>query len=303
MVVLMLTPCQRLSHDEGVSPSGEDQPYERIKVRAMSPTIGGEVSGVDLNNLDDDTFAEIHRAFLDRGVLFFRNQDLSPEAQIEFARRFGEPEIYPFKAGNANFSPHPSGFDEIVRLEHDHARPGYENVWHTDVSWMVEPSLGSVLRAIELPDHGGDTLFADARQVYDSLHEGMKTWIDGLEADHDWLNTFGRRLDPDVLARFRAQHPGATHPVVRTHPETGRKSIYISPFVVHVRSLDALQSRALLDHLVTLISRPDFHCRFTWDLGSVAVWDNRCVFHYAVNDYYPKRRVMDRVTIAGDKPF
>ena len=107
MVVLMLTPCQRLSHDEGVSPSGEDQPYERIKVRAMSPTIGGEVSGVDLNNLDDDTFAEIHRAFLDRGVLFFRNQDLSPEAQIEFARRFGEPEIYPFKAGNANFSPPP----------------------------------------------------------------------------------------------------------------------------------------------------------------------------------------------------
>lgn len=277
--------------------------HATLDVRPMGPTIGAEISGIDLRDLDDETFSAIHDVFLDRGVIFVRDQELDPHEQIAFASRFGTPEVYPFKAGNANFSPHPSGIDEIVRLEHDADRPGYENAWHTDVSWMTEPSMGSVLYAIELPDRGGDTLFADTRALYRSLDPGFRSWLDGLEVHHDWLNTFGRRLDPETLAEFRSVHPGAVHPLVRTHPETGDKGVYFGPFVVSIVGLDSIQSAALLQHLTMLISRPEFQCRWTWEVGSVAVWDNRCVQHYAANDYYPNRRVMDRVTIAGDKPF
>lgn len=283
--------------------------YERIAVRRLSPTIGGEITSADggpvnLAELDDATFAEINAAFLDRGAIFFRDQELTPAAQVAFAARFGEPEVYPFKEGNANFSHHPSGLDTIVRLEHDADRPGAENAWHSDVMWMVEPSLGSVLYAKELPPVGGDTLFADCEAVYDSLDPGMQADLEKLTARYDWINAFGRNMDPETLARFRSIHPGAAHPIVRTHPETGRKIIYLSSaFLGNVIGKDIGQGRAIVAHIESLIARPEFQCRWTWQVGSVAVWDNRRVQHYAVNDYYPERRVMDRVTMAGDKPF
>jgi len=278
--------------------------YQRITVRNASPTIGGYVDGVDLGDLDDETFAEILDAFHDRGVLFFQGQDIDAEGQLAFARRFGTPEIYPFKAGNAVFSPSPAG-DEVVRLVHDGDRPGYENEWHTDVPWMVEPSMGSILRALEVPPSGGgDTLFSDCRAVYDSLDPSVQESLAELTVNYDWLNSFGTALEPEVLAELRKQHPGAEHPLVRTHPVTGRKAIYLSHiFFLSIGGVHPMHGRQILDHLTGLIARPEFQCRLTWDVGTLAVWDNRCVQHYAVNDYYPERRVMERVTIAGDKPF
>lgn len=275
-----------------------------ISITPLSPTVGAEIGGVDLNTIDDAQFAEVHRALLDWGAIFFRDQDLEPEAQLAFAGRFGTIEIYPFKKGNRNFSPHPSGLEELVRLNHDEDNPGVENAWHSDVTWMVEPSLGSVLRAVELPDSGGDTAFSDCRAVYDSLDPRMADWLGELTAHHDWLRVFGTRLDPTVLAEFRHKHPGADHPVIRTHPESGRKVVYVNgPFTEAILGLDTNQGRALLQYLLSLIAVPEFQCRFTWEPGSVAMWDNRSVQHYAVSDYWPNRRVMDRVTIAGDKPY
>ncbi len=278
--------------------------YERITVRNASPTIGGYAEGCDLGDLDDETFTEILDAFHDRGVLFFRDQDIDAEGQLAFARRFGTPEIYPFKEGNPTFSPSPAG-DEVVRLIHDAERPGYENEWHTDVPWMVEPSMGSILRALEVPPSGGgDTLFSDCRAVYDSLDPSTQESLADLTVRYDWLNAFGTALPPAALAAFREQHPGAEHPLVRTHPATGRKAIYLSHiFFLSIGGVHPMHGRQILDHLTGLIARPEFQCRLTWEVGTVAVWDNRCVQHYAVNDYFPERRVMERITIAGDKPF
>lgn len=283
--------------------------YERISVTRLSPTIGGEISGPDgapinITALDETTFAEIKDAFVDRGVIFFRDQNLTPESQVEFAARFGEPEVYPFKEGNANFSPHPSGLETILSLVHDAERPGSENAWHSDVMWMVEPSLGSVLYAREVPDVGGDTLFSDCRAVYDGLDDHMKNSLAELEASYDWITSFGGQMTPEMLAANRRVHPGSTHPVVRTHPDSGRKSVYLSNvFLTRVKGMSIVESRALVAYLETLIARPEFQVRWKWQTGSVAVWDNRRVQHYAVNDYYPERRVMDRVTMAGDKPY
>jgi len=283
--------------------------YQHISVERLSPTIGGVISGPDgapinVAAIDAPTFAEIRQAFLDRGVIFFRDQQLTPESHVEFAARFGEPEVYPFKNGNINFSPHPSGLDTIVQLAKDENRPGVENAWHTDVAWMLEPSLGSVLYARELPDIGGDTLFSDCEAVYNHLDDHMKAWLETLEANYDWMHTFGSNLDPDALAEFRRQHPGSTHPVIRTHPDTGRKALYLSSiFLKNIVGVTTGEWKPLVAHLESLVARPEFQCRFRWQVDSVAVWDNRRVQHYAVNDYYPKRRVMDRVTIAGSKPY
>lgn len=283
--------------------------YENISVTRLSPTIGGEISGIDgapidVSAIDDATFAEIHAAFLDRGVIFFRDQTLTPESQVEFAARFGTPEVYPFKSGNANFSPHPSGLETIVSLAKDENNPGRENAWHSDVMWMTEPSLGSVLYARELPEVGGDTLFADCEAVYDRLDDNMKSWLGEITAKYDWVNSFGGQMDPDTLAANRRNHPGSEHPIVRTHPETGRKAIYLSNvFLRNIVGLSYTEGQSLLRHIEALVAQPEVQVRFRWEVGSVAVWDNRRVQHYAVNDYFPNRRVMDRVTMAGDKPY
>lgn len=283
--------------------------YQHISMTKLSPTVGGEIAGsdgapLDVSAIDEATFAEIHHAFLERGVIFFRDQVLTPESQVEFASRFGTPEVYPFKAGNPNFSPHPSGLDTILSLIKDENRPGAENAWHSDVMWMVEPSLGSVLYARELPDVGGDTLFSDCQAVYDRLDDHMKAWLGELSATYDWINAFGGQMDPETLASNRRIHPGSEHPIVRTHPETGRKAVYLSDvFLKSIVGLGFTERRALVRHIETLVAQPEVQVRFRWEVGSVAVWDNRRVQHYAVNDYYPKRRVMDRVTIAGDKPY
>lgn len=270
--------------------------FERIGVTPLAPTIGAEIDGVDLANLDDETFAEIHEAWLAYKVVFFRDQNIEASEQMGFARRFGELESHPFLPPNATH-------DEIVRFEKSEQVSGYENLWHSDVSWREVPALGSVLRAIEIPEVGGDTLFTDMVAAYEGLPDDLKARIDGLTATHDFTHSFGLAMKPEELAEKQKEFPAVHHPVVRTHPETGRKILYVnSIFTARIDGVSDEESRALLDTLCSQAMVPEYQCRFRWEKSSVAFWDNRAVQHYAASDYWPNRRVMERVAIIGDRP-
>jgi taurine dioxygenase len=268
-----------------------------IDVRPLSPTIGAYVTGIDLrDDLDDGSVAQLEKAFLDHKVLFFRDQDITSEQHLAACRHFGELEVHPFVRNKP-------GYDEVMVLEHDEARRGTENFWHSDVTWRIEPSLGSMLRAIEVPEVGGDTLFADMELAYDNLGDTMKQMLDGLTAVHDFVKVFARNRSADDVAKLREQYPPAEHPVVRTHPVTGRRSLYVNvAFTSHIKGLRADESTQLLNYLYRQAAVPEYQCRFHWEPNSLALWDNRCVQHYAVSDYWPQRRVMERVTIVGDRP-
>lgn len=270
--------------------------FDRIEVEPIGPTIGAEIRGVDLANVDDATFEEIRRAWLGYKVVFFRDQKIGAPEQIEFAQRFGELEEHPFLDANEDH-------EQIVRFEKGEDLSGYENVWHSDVSWREKPALASVLRSIEVPRHAGDTLFADMVTAYEGLDDDMKSRIDGLRAVHDFTHSFGRALDADALAEKQKEFPAVSHPIVRTHPDTGRKILYVnSVFVSHIEGLDADESALLLETLCRQATIPEYQCRFRWDRSSVAIWDNRSTQHYAASDYWPTRRVMERVAITGDRP-
>ena len=273
-----------------------DHPYERFDVRPLSPIIGAEIFGVDLrDDLDDETFADLRRALLEWKVIFFRDQDLTGEQHRDFARRWGDLEVHPFlKQGEV---------PEVVRFEKGAKEKGYENVWHSDVTWRQEPSLGSVLRAIEVPDVGGDTLFADAGAAYDALEPDIQERIDGLTAIHDFSHVFGLLMSADELAEMQQKYPPAEHPIVRVHPDTGRRTLYVNEaFTSHIPDLDPDESEALLQRLFRQPRIPELQCRFRWQPNSIAFWDNRAAWHYAASDYFPARRVMERVTIIGDRP-
>lgn len=273
------------------------RPYTRIAVNPLGATIGAEVSGVDLREpIDDETFAEIDRAHLDYKVLFFRDQDLTSNQQIAFARRFGELEEHPFLPAKA-------GHADVVRFQKDADTVGVENIWHSDVSWREAPALGAVLRAREVPPVGGDTLFADMVAAYEGLDDEVKARIDGLQAVHDFTQSFGRMMSPGELAEQQARFPAVRHPVVRTHPRTGRRILYVNAiFTSHIEGMPREESDALLEFLCRQASIPEYQCRFRWEKNSLAFWDNRAVQHYAANDYFPNRRVMERVAIIGDRP-
>jgi taurine dioxygenase len=268
-----------------------------IEVLPLSPTIGAEVRGIDVGQVPDaGVVAELEKAFLDHKVLFFRDQDITSEQHVAFCRVFGDLEVHPF-------APHKEGYPEVMVLAHDEARRGSENNWHSDVTWRLEPSLGSMLRAVEVPAVGGDTLFADMEAAYDGLGDQMKAMLDGLVAVHDFARVFGFGKSADELAKLRETYPPAEHPVIRTHPVTGRKSIYVNvAFTSHIRGLRREESDQLLRYLYRRAWLPEHQCRFRWARHSLALWDNRCVQHYAVSDYWPERRVMERVTIVGDRP-
>jgi alpha-ketoglutarate-dependent taurine dioxygenase len=270
--------------------------FEHIGVEPIGATIGAEISNADLSRLDDRTFAEIHRAWLAYKVVFFRDQHIDAKQQIAFAQRFGELEAHPFLDASADH-------EQIVRFEKGEDFSGYENLWHSDVSWREVPALGSVLRAIEVPGRGGDTLFCDMTAAYAGLDDETKEALDGLYAIHDFTHSFGRVLDPETLAERREQFPPARHPIVRTHPETGSKILYVNPiFVSHIDGMETEESERLLDRLCRQATVPEYQCRFHWRNGSVAFWDNRATQHYASSDYWPQRRVMERVAIIGDRP-
>jgi len=279
-------------------PAGmEAKPYGRFTVLPLTPTIGAEIADIDLREpLTDELFAELNRALLEWKVIFFRDQRLDAAQHRAFARRWGELEIHPFLPQGA--------FPEIVRFEKGADNRGYENIWHSDVTWRVAPSLGSVLHCLETPSCGGDTLFADMAGAYDTLPEPIRQRIDGLIAVHDYATTFGAGMTAEQLAKTREEYPQVEHPVVRTHPETGRKTLYVNEiFTLHVKGLAADESEELMQLLFRQARTPELQCRFRWTQGALAFWDNRSTQHYAASDYYPQRRVMERATIIGDRPY
>src|SRR5262249_19532153 len=222
----------RPTYDEG-----ERRPYRRIRPEPLSPTVGAETPGLSLAEpMDDETFDEVHRALLDYKVIFFRDQDLTPEQHVAFARRFGALETHPFV-------PHRDGYPEVMVLQKNEQVGGYENVWHSDVTWRLEPSLGSVLLAREVPPVGGDTLFSDMYAAYEGLGDKLRASLDGLHAVHDFTRTFGRMMSAEELAKKRQEFPPAEHPVVRTHPETGRKGLYVNAaFTSHIVGMEKDES-------------------------------------------------------------
>lgn len=270
--------------------------FSRFEARPLSPAIGAELIGADLSKADEGLFAEVRAALLTYKVVFFRDQTLTREEHIAFARGFGDLEIHPA-------TPKDQPDREVLRIAHGPGSRGKENFWHSDVTWRPEPSLGSILRAIELPEVGGDTLFANMNMAYEDLDEALKEELCTLTAVHDIARVFAGRLNKDV-SKLHAQFPPQEHPVVRTHPETGERILYVNTaFTSHVKGMEADKSRALLAKLYRTAARPEYQCRFRWAPGSLAFWDNRACQHYAASDYFPAVRVMERVTIAGDRPY
>jgi taurine dioxygenase len=268
-----------------------------LDIRPLTPAIGAEILGIDLGSADIAArIPEIRAALLSHGVIFFREQDITTAQHIAFARAFGELEIHPA-------TPKDQPNREVLRIEHGPKSRGQENAWHSDVTWREEPSLGSILLAREVPDCGGDTLFANMHLAYERLSDPMKAFCEGLTAVHDIARVFAKRLGkrPEEL---HDTYPPMRHPVIRTHPETGERAIYVNTaFTSHIEGLAESESRWLLDHLFATAKDAEIQCRFRWQAGSVAFWDNRVCQHFAASDYFPARRVMERVTIAGDKPF
>ena len=245
---------------------------------------------------DEVLIGEVRAALLAYKVVFFRDQTLTQDQHIAFARGFGALEIHPA-------TPKDQAKREVLRIAHGPGSRGQENMWHSDVTWRAEPSLGSVLRAIELPDVGGDTLFANMNMAYEDLDTGLKEELCTLTAVHDIARVFAKRLKKDPSA-LHEQFPPQEHPVIRTHPETGERILYVNgAFTTHIKDMDAEASDKLLDRLYCAATRPEYQCRFRWVPGSIAFWDNWACQHYAASDYYPAVRVMERVTIAGDRPF
>ena len=268
-----------------------------LDVRPMTPAIGAEIHGVDLGAADiAASIPAIRGALLKHGVIFFRDQNLTQEQHIAFARHFGELEIHPA-------TPESQENPEVLRIAHGPKSRGKENNWHSDVTWREKPSLGSILLAREVPDCGGDTLFANMHLAYERLSDQMKRFCEGLTAVHDISRVFAKRLGKST-EELHEQYPPMRHPVIRTHPETGERAIYVNTgFTSHIEGLSKEESSWLLDHLYKTAWDVEIQCRFRWQPGSVAFWDNRVCQHLAVSDYFPARRVMERVTIAGDRPY
>ncbi len=279
---------------------------QTISVNRIAGALGAEVGGVDLAQpLFDETVAEIRRALLDHLVIFFHDQHLTPEQHLAFGRRFAALQVHDFVEAMP-------GYPEIleVRKEPEEKR-NFGGGWHTDVSYLERPSLGSVLYALEVPDYGGDTMFANQYLAYETLSDGMKAMLDGLNAVHSARRPYGRNsaraqeYGPSSM-RFNfseAAEAETLHPVVRTHVETGKKALYVNRnFTIRFQDMTEAESTPLLDFLYDQAARPEFTCRFRWRPGSIAFWDNRVVQHYALNDYHGQRRVMHRVTIEGERP-
>ncbi|MBL8701716.1 MAG: TauD/TfdA family dioxygenase [Alphaproteobacteria bacterium] len=272
-----------------------------IDIQPLTGALGAEILGIDLSRpLDDGRVREIRQAFLDHGVIFFRDQTLTPEQHIAFAERFAPINV------NRFFTAVP-GHPQIaeVRKEPQQTR-NIGSQWHTDHSYDQVPAMGSVLLAREVPDHGGDTLFASMYLAYESLSDGLKRTLESLRAVHSSRHIFGpqaRYFGTDLEGRLHNPElatQDAVHPVVIRHPETGRKALYVNPnFTVGIEGWHPEESKALLDFLYRHAVQPDFLCRFRWRAGSIAFWDNRCTWHYAVNDYQGQRRLMHRITLDG----
>ncbi len=270
-----------------------------IEVRKMTGGCGAEVLGVDIASPSNSDMEAIRAAYRGYGVIFFRDQKLTPEEHIAFARRWGDIDINKFFPANGQYP-------EIAEVRKEkEQKVNIGGGWHTDHSYDAEPAMGSILVARELPEEGGDTLFADMYKAYDALSDGLKKTLEGMRAVHSNAHVFGAAgayKSSDQAGGFKGESltGEAVHPVVVTHPLSGRKALYVNPaFTTHFDGWNGFESKPLLDYLYAHASRPEFTCRFQWREGSVAFWDNRATWHYAVNDYHGERRLMHRITIAG----
>jgi taurine dioxygenase len=282
----------RYRHD-----AGEGAPYATITVDKLTPIIGAEIGGVDLAQpLGNQVFDEVLRALAENLVIFFRGQTITPQQHLAFGRRFGELHIHPA-------APHEPGEPALMRIHADRDSPRANGEgWHSDVSCDERPPMGSVLHIRQCPPNGGDTLFASMYAAYEALSERMKAYLDGLVALHDGEQVY-RGTYANLGVADRPVYPKAEHPVVRTHPLTGRKALYVNRgFTRRILGLPADESEAMLRYLFDHAENPLFQCRFRWTEGSVAFWDNRCAQHRAMWDYWPHTRSGHRVTILGERP-
>ena len=284
--------------------------YQKIEVTPLAGALGAEISGVDLSQtLDNQTFSEVRQAFDENVVIFFRDQEMTPEQHLAFSARFGAFDVHPFAAGL-------DGHPEILPIikEADDTFRSFGSGWHSDVTFYEKPPLGSILYALESPKTGGDTLFTNMYLAYEALSDGLKETLDGLTAIHSAADTYG--LNSKTAKRNEIGNKSMTirvgedanetveHPVIRTIPETGRKALFVNrTYTKNFKGWTREESQPLLEYLWNHATRPEFTCRFRWRKGSVAFWDNRATLHNAISDYDGQRREMHRVTIIGERPY
>ncbi|MFJ3077342.1 MULTISPECIES: TauD/TfdA family dioxygenase [Pseudomonas] len=282
-----------------------------MQVEQLTCTIGAELVGLNLADAihDDGLFAEVRQQLLKHRVLFLRNQDISHAEHVAFARRFGELEDHPVVGSHPE---HPG----LVQIHKSPETPvdRYENAWHTDTTWRENPSMGAVLRCLECPPVGGDTVWANMVVAYERLPADVKAKIEGLRARHSIEASFGAAMPIDKRLALKARYPDAEHPVVRTHPETGEKVLFVNSFATHFSNYHTPErvrfgqdfnpgASELLRYLISQATIPEYQVRWRWKPNSIAIWDNRSTQHYAVMDYPPCHRKMNRAGIIGDKPY
>ena len=289
--------------NDSQTPAAND--FEHLQVFPLAGACGAEIAGVDLSRaLPDAVFDEIHRAFLAWQVVFFRDQHIGPQQLKDFAARFGELDIHTLLKGMPD---HPEILEVLTEAQDTHV---YAEGWHADVTYQPRPTLCAVLHAQQVPALGGDTLFSNQYLAYESLSPGLRRTLDGLTAVHSSKRVYGdRQAEMDLkdeylmVSKAEAQAEESEHPVVRTHPETGRRSLFVNDhYTIRFKGMTEAESAPLLDFLLEHAIRPEFTCRFRWQRHSIAVWDNRCVLHNPVADYHGHRRLMHRVVVRGDRP-
>lgn len=276
----------------------------KIVIKAVTPTIGAVLGGIDLSReLDDERIADIRAALLKHRVIFFVDQHITPVQHRNFAARFGALHTHPLYPGVPEAS-------ELFVLDNHAGNPTDNDAWHTDVTFIETPPLGAVLYAKQLPTEGGDTLWCNMRAAYEALSPRMQTFLSQLDAVHDFARGFPARgtvakaAGAEKHAKAVEEHPPVIHPVIRTHPETGEDSLFVNyGFTERIKGLRRKESDAILNMLFDHIQKPEFQVRWRWTENAIAFWDNRVTQHYAVNDYLPNRRVMHRATILGDRPY
>ncbi|WP_419254559.1 TauD/TfdA dioxygenase family protein [Caulobacter sp. ErkDOM-YI] len=281
--------------------------YAGLTVTPVSTVLGAEISGLDLRQpLAPEVVAAIRAALLRHKVVFFRDQDISHADHVRFGRYFGDLEGHPVTS-------HVPGFPEILHIE---AADGMKlreeivplvrvaNKWHTDVTFRAAPSMGGVLRMRDMPPLGGDTLFADTAAIYRDLPQALKDKLADLTAEHDIIQSYGYRVDQAKRDELRAAYPLMVHPVIRTHPETGEKHLFVNKvFTTRILGLPEDEARTLLAELLDRVKTPEYQVRFRWTPNAIVFWDNRATQHYAILDYWPQERIVERVTIVGDAPY
>lgn len=271
--------------------------YRYFEVRPLNPTIGAEVVGLELAKLDDARFAELERAFAAHQVLVFRDQSLTPEEQLAFGRRFGPLHVHPA-------APSLPGHPEVMIIHADERSKFVAGEgWHTDVSCDELPPMATILRLETVPPSGGDTLFASMYAAYESLSEPMRAFLGGLSARHGSDHVYGGRYGKTAEQSRDGKFPSAVHPVIRTHPVTGRKALFVNPgFTTRILGLSREESADLLAFLFRVQQKPELQCRVIWKPNTVTLWDNRCTQHCAIWDYYPHVRHGTRVSVIGERP-